>query len=168
MRYKKQKHITRIESGATNTWWVRFHNGSHTPTKSSMKTVLHKAFSDLRHGSKAKAYRAAIAWRDEQLEKGIEGYNYGMKTTKAQYFKSHPRNTTGVVGVSLVCRKGRLPAYIATWRHTTEKGKRPVASKSFSFEEGNEKEKKKAFKLAKRHRLEMQKIHYTGARKPMT
>lgn len=162
MRYKKQKHITRMDHTNATGWWVRFLVGSSK--KSVQKHASQKLFSDFSYTSKKKAYLAAIAWRDQQLENGIEGYNYGKKTTKAQYFESHPRNVTGVVGVSLSLRADRRPNYTATWRETSAAGTRVVRCKCFSFEEGDTDAMDKAFKQAARYRKKMLKVHYVGPR----
>lgn len=93
---KEYHHITRLDYGATHGWWVRIRRRGFTHSK---------LFSDGVWKGKKKALTAAIAWRDELLE----------KAPRKPQLKTESRNKgikTGVTGLSLLYtqgRKGQLP-----------------------------------------------------------
>ena len=105
-------NITRVESGSTIGWIVRFQR----------KGVKHgKFFSDARHDGPDPAFEAARAWRNERL--GEIGPTptpdaSRMHTPKARRKNRRAVTKTGVTGIGFVVREfasQRVPYVTAYW-----------------------------------------------------
>jgi hypothetical protein len=123
---KREKNITRFDYGRTHAWWVRFQRST------GGTRVVSKMFSDAVHGGKAKALRAAIAWRDR---------------TAATIQPARRRRTKAGVGyvkrAELARRVGTWPVYIAWIRMPDGR----AASTSFSVARWGEREAKRRCQL---------------------
>jgi hypothetical protein len=126
---KREKNITRFDYGKTHGWWVRFQRS----TEAGTKRVVSKMFSDAVHGGKAKARRAAIAWRDRtaatiapsrRSQRGRTGYGY-------------------VKRVELARRVGVWPVYLAWLRLPDGR----VASTTYSIQKWGVREAKRLSEL---------------------
>lgn len=154
------RFITRYEhkSGKNGFWHVKFHAGSaRTGTKA---IVAQLTFADLQLGGKAKALKAAKAWRDEMA---IKLGKTDQRHSQEEKYRSRARNSTGVVGVYEIytVSKGRhRHYYYVEWRETGRDGKRCKKAKLFPIETTN---KEKQFRAAVRWRKKMEKLHYKGA-----
>lgn len=157
------KYITLVTQNAP-FYWVRFCEGTNKRSKGvSQKVKHHKTFPFLRHGGWENALNAAKAYRDEIVAK--EGLSMGYErdcVNRSKFYKTHKRNTTGVVGVSRVDRKDRNSCYAVQWYQTEPDGLRKKHCKSFGFNPENFDEAQSAFRNAVRLRKQMEKTHYTG------
>lgn len=140
-----EKGISRIDSGSTHGWFVRGYRNGKTYSR---------LFSDLKCGSKEKAYQEALDFRDKLYEK-LEDIPRAPRSRRIVLHDA--RNSTGVLGV---CRTAkRSPngtvneCYSVSWR--PEPGKQKCTS--FSIRKYGE---KKAFQLAVAHRKKMLKEIY--------
>jgi hypothetical protein len=139
-RDKRNKGISRIDSGSTHGWFVRGYKNGKTYSK---------LFSDLKCGGKRKAQRNARQHRDELSEK-LALIPTKPRGRRIVYRDS--RNTTGVLGVCRTAKRsatGRVnECYSVSWR--PEPGVQKCTS--FSIKKYGE---KKAFQLAVAHRRKM-------------
>jgi hypothetical protein len=117
----KHKNVSRIDQAEKNHhgWYVRV---------SSQGRVTSKFFSDRSAGSRAKALKAAVAYRDELIAE------LGRPATGRMGSPKGRRNTSGIVGVARRSAKrpdGRPGAsyWVATW--CPKPGK--IARKQFSI-----------------------------------
>jgi hypothetical protein len=126
---KREKNITRFDYGKTHGWWVRFQRS----TEAGTKRVVSKMFSDAVHGGKAKARRAAIAWRDKtaatispsrRTQRGRTAYGY-------------------VKRVELARRVGVWPVYLAWLRLPDGR----AASTTYSIQKWGAREAKRLSEL---------------------
>ncbi len=139
---RKNKGISRIDSGSTHGWFVRGYKNGKTYSK---------LFSDLKCGGKRKALALAKDHRDD-LHKRLDKIAAKPRGRRIVYRDS--RNTTGVLGV---CRTAKRSAngnvnecYSVSWR--PEPGLQKCTS--FSINKYGE---KKAYQLAVNHRKKMMK-----------
>lgn len=105
---KKEKGISRIDSATTRGWLVRgYKNGKR----------YSKLFSDKKLGDTEKALDAAKVYRDQLVEK-LESIPSKPRAKKIVLRDS--RNSTGVIGVSRLSKKGKngnvIEFYSVTWR----------------------------------------------------
>lgn len=130
---KKDKGISRIDSGSTHGWFVRGYRNGKTYSK---------LFSDLKCGGKRKAQQMAREYRD-QLHEDLSKIPPKPRSRRIVFRDS--RNTTGVLGVCRTAKKGPNgkvnECYSVSWR--PEPGVQKCTS--FSIRKYGE---KKAFKLA--------------------
>ncbi|MGC9451002.1 MAG: AP2 domain-containing protein [Oceanipulchritudo sp.] len=145
MAKKKEKGISRIDSGSTHGWFVRGYRNGKTWSR---------LFSDMKCGGRRKALEAARGFRDELHQK--LGEMPGRPRARRVVTRD-ARNTTGVLGVCRTAKKGpngRVnEVYSVSWRPA------PGVQKctSFSIRKYGE---KRAFQLAVAHRKRMLKeIH---------
>lgn len=130
---KKDKGISRIDSGSTHGWFVRGYRNGKT---------FSRLFSDLKCGGKRKALGLAREYRD-QLHADLAKIPQKPRARRIVYRDS--RNTTGVLGVCRTAKKGPNgkvnECYSVSWRPS------PGVQKctSFSIRKYGE---EKAFKLA--------------------
>lgn len=99
LRLKANRNITRIDTGATHGYQLRFQRRGK---------VVDKFYSDSIHGGKNKALAAAKKHRD-QLEKDNPRYS-----RKEMAQKVSSKNTSGVVGVRLAEEK----SVVGEWEYT--------------------------------------------------
>lgn len=139
-RSKKNKGISRIDSGSTHGWFVRGYKNGKTYSK---------LFSDRKCGGKRKALQAATDYRDELFE---ELESIPKKPRRRRVVFRDSRNKTGVLGVTRTTRVGpngtKNESFSVSWR--PEPGKQKCTS--FSIRKYGE---KKAFKMAVAHRRKM-------------
>jgi len=139
-RDKRNKGISRIDSGSTHGWFVRGYKNGKTYSK---------LFSDLKCGGKRKAQQGARQYRDELYEKLAQIPN---KPRGRRIVYRDSRNTTGVLGVCRTAKRsanGRVnECYSVSWR--PEPGVQKCTS--FSIKKYGE---KKGFQLAVAHRRKM-------------
>ncbi|MFW5883065.1 MAG: AP2 domain-containing protein [Verrucomicrobiota bacterium] len=142
---KKNKGISRIDSGSTHGWFVRGYRNGKTYSK---------LFSDRKCGGKRKALDMAREYRDQLLE---ELSKIPSKPRGRRLVYRDARNTTGVLGV---CRTSKKSAngtvndcYSVSWR--PEPGVQKCTS--FSIRKYGE---EKAFQMAVAHRRKMMKEIY--------
>ena len=125
---KREKNITRFDYGKTHGWWVRFQRS----TEAGTKRVVSKMFSDAVHGGKAKALRAAIAWRNQTA------------ATIRPARRTRIRTGSGYVKRVLIARRvGIAPVYMAWIRLPNGR----AASTSFSIEKWGAQEAKRRCQL---------------------
>lgn len=148
MKAKKEKGISRIDSGSTHGWFVRGYRNGRT---------FSRLFSDQKSGSKEEAYKLALEFRDKLYEKIGE---IPKKPRSRRVVMRDARNSTGVLGVCRTTKKspnGNLnECYSVSWR--PEPGKQKCTS--FSIRKYGD---KKAFQLAVAHRKKMLKEIYGPA-----
>lgn len=137
---KKNKGISRIDSGSTHGWFVRGYRNGKTYSK---------LFSDKKWGGKRKAQEAAKEYRNDLLN---DLQDIPSKPRGRRIVFRDSRNTTGVLGV---CRTSKKSAngtvnecYSVSWR--PEPGIQKCTS--FSIKKYGE---KKAFNMAVAHRKKM-------------
>jgi hypothetical protein len=132
---KREKNITRFDYGKTHGWWVRFQRS----TEAGTKRVLSKMFSDAVHGGKAKALRAAIAWRDRT-----------SASIRPARRRRMPPSYGYVRRTELARRAGTSPVYLAWIRMPNGR----AASTSFSIAKWGVREAKRrcALYLARKRR----------------
>lgn len=141
-KLKKEKGISRIDSATTKGWLVRgYKNGKR----------YSKLFSDKKLGDTEKALDAAKIFRDQLIEKLN---SIPSKPRAKKIVLRDSRNSTGVIGVSRLSKKGKngntIEFYSVTWRPS------PCQQKCTSFsirKYGQE----LAFKKAVSYRYEMLK-----------
>jgi len=137
---KKEKGISRIDSGSTHGWFVRGYKNGKTYSK---------LFSDKRWGGKNKALEAARNYRDE-LFKDLDSIPQKPRGRRIVYRDS--RNSTGVLGVCRTSKKSSSgtvnECFSVSWR--PEPGVQKCTS--FSIRKYGE---RKAFQLAVAHRRKM-------------
>jgi hypothetical protein len=140
MKSKKEKGISRIDSGSTHGWFVRGYRNGKT---------FSRLFSDLKHGGteaallEARAFRASLY---ENLQK------IPVQPRARRVVTRDSRNTTGVIGVCRTTKTGpngsKHECFSVSWR--PERGVQKCTS--FSIRKYGE---KKAFQLAVAHRKQM-------------
>ena len=145
---KKEKGISRIDSGSTHGWFVRGYRNGKTWSR---------LFSDLKCGGKEAALKEARAFRDDLRQK-LE--KIPAQPRARRIVTRDVRNTTGVLGVCRTAKKSPNGSvnecYSVSWRPS------PGVQKctSFSIRKYGE---KKAFQLAVAHRRRMlREIHGPG------
>ena len=145
MAARKEKGISRIDSGSTHGWFVRGYRNGRTYSR---------LFSDVKCGGRRKALEAARAFRDE-LHSKLDAIPSGPRARRI--VTRDARNSTGVLGVCRTSKKapnGTVnEVYSVSWRPS------PGVQKctSFSIRKYGE---KKAFQMAVAHRKRMLKqIH---------
>ena len=116
-------HVSRIDQPEKNNhgWYVRIRRDGATTSK---------FFRDTKFGTRAKALRAAIAFRDDLLE------NLSRPLSRRKAMPTTGRNTSGIVGVArrtMRRRDGRVGGsyWVATW----SPGNGKTARKLFSIAE---------------------------------
>lgn len=140
MKHKKEKGISRIDSGSTHGWFVRGYRNGKT---------FSRLFSDLKHGGteaaldEARTFRASLY---EDLEK------IPAQPRARRVVTRDSRNTTGVIGVCRTTKTGpngtKHACFSVSWR--PERGVQKCTS--FSIRKYGE---EKAFQLAVAHRKKM-------------
>lgn len=147
MRSAKMKGISRIDSGATHGWFVRAYRDGRTYSK---------FYSDLKNGSKAKAFKLASAYRDELRDR------LGPPSPKPRIMRVNSSNQSGVIGVSLTKRESisgkKTLFYTVSWRPEPN----IAQNKSFSVAKWGD---KKAFQLAVKFRKDREKEINAKAKK---
>ncbi len=142
---KKDKGISRIDSGSTHGWFVRGYRNGKTYSR---------LFSDLKCGGKRKALRQAREYRD-QLHDDLAKIPQKPRARRIVFRDS--RNTTGVLGVCRTAKKGANgllnECYSVSWR--PEPGVQKCTS--YSIRKYGEKQ---AFRLAVAHRKRVLKEIY--------
>lgn len=137
---KKDKGISRIDSGSTHGWFVRGYRNGKTYSR---------LFSDLKCGGKRKAQQQAREFRDS-LHEDLAKIPQKPRARRVVFRDS--RNTTGVLGVCRTAKKGPNgtlnECYSVSWR--PEPGVQKCTS--YSIKKYGE---KKAFRLAVTHRKRM-------------
>jgi len=139
MAKKKDKGISRIDSGSTHGWFVRGYRNGKT---------FSKLFSDRKCGSQEKALEAASSYRQD-LHENLE--NMPKEPRAQRVVTQDSRNTTGVLGVCRTTKTGpngtKNDCYSVSWRPS------PGVQKctSFSIRKYGE---EKAFELAVQFRRE--------------
>ena len=119
---KMHKGISRIDSKNTHGWYVRIYaNGG---------VFVSKLFSDRLHGSKQKALKDAVAFRDHnQMVADIKKKELRGKNKRPFYRIPPKNNTSGIVGVNEIISRSngkKVHYFQATW---SENGK--ARSKKF-------------------------------------
>lgn len=110
-RPAEMKNISRVDSGATHGWSVRFQRRGRATAR---------FFTDARHGGPDEALAAAQAWRDEQRERlGPARQDPSrMHTRKARQRNREAVSRTGVTGIGFVAREftaQTVPYVTAYW-----------------------------------------------------
>ncbi len=152
---KKLKGISRIDSKSTHGWYVRIYADGGVFTS--------KLFSDRQYGSKEKALKSAIAWRDHnQMVADIYKKEHPMPKRRPPFYQKKPKNNlSGTVGVHAVHAKAGAQEIIyvqATWSEDGKpRSKKFYVNKKRSLEE--------AFKLAKELRKQKEKELYENWKK---
>lgn len=142
---KKEKGISRIDSGSTHGWFVRGYRNGKT---------FSRLFSDRKCGSTEQALEQARAFRDELFG---ELAVIPKRPRNRRIVTRDSRNTTGVLGVCRTAKRspnGTInECYSVSWRPA------PGVQKctSFSIRKYGE---KKAFQLAVEHRKRMMEKVY--------
>lgn len=142
---KKEKGISRIDSGSTHGWFVRAYKNGKTYSK---------LFSDKKSGGRAKALEAAIEYRGALLRRLKE---IPQKPRARRLVYRDTRNSTGVLGVSRTKKRNKngtiTDCYSVSWRP------QPGVQKctSFSIRKYGE---KKAFEMAVAYRRQRLKEIY--------
>jgi len=158
------KYITRIDQAPSNhLWWVRFYYGTNKKGVSKQKFRAQKGFFDSHYDYDYKrSLQAAKEWRDEQIRLNPKwGERVDFKCKRLKNVTS--ASSTGVIGVQISNRTDRSKAWLACWRETID-GVRKPRTRSFSYYEDDQIEKKAQFERACMYRLKMEKEHYTGSR----
>ncbi len=145
---RRNKGISRIDSGSTHGWFVRGYKNGKTHAK---------LFSDRKYGGKRKAQNLARQYRDELHERLAQ---IPTKPRGRRIVYRDSRNTTGVLGVCRTAKRstnGKVnECYSVSWRPTEGVQK----ATSFSIRKYGE---KRAFQLAVAHRRKMlRQIHGPG------
>ena len=139
---KKEKGISRIDSGSTHGWFVRGYRNGKT---------FSRLFSDLKCGGKQEALLEARSFR-ENLRKELE--EIPAKPRARRIVTKDARNTTGVLGVCRTTKKSPMgvlhECFSVSWRPSRGVQK----CTSFSIRKYGEKE---AFRLAVAHREQKMK-----------
>jgi hypothetical protein len=142
---KKEKGISRIDTGSTHGWFVRGYRNGKTYSR---------LFSDQKYGGRTEARQEALAFRDKLYEKLEE---IPAMPRARRVVMRDARNSTGVLGVCRTAKRspnGNLnECYSVSWR--PEPGKQKCTS--FSIRKYGE---KKAFQMAVAHRKKMLKEIY--------
>jgi hypothetical protein len=142
---KKEKGISRIDTGSTHGWFVRGYRNGKTYSR---------LFSDQKYGGREEARQEALAFRDKLYEKLEE---IPAMPRARRVVMRDARNSTGVLGVCRTAKRspnGNLnECYSVSWR--PEPGKQKCTS--FSIRKYGE---KKAFQMAVAHRKKMLKEIY--------
>lgn len=144
-KLKKEKGVSRIDSGSTHGWFVRGYKNGKTYSR---------LFSDQKCGGEREALEEARAFRDRLYEK-LEEIPKAPRARRV--VMRDARNSTGVLGVCRTSKKGpngsANDCYSVSWRPS------PGVQKctSFSIRKYGE---KKAFQLAVAHRKKMLKEIY--------
>lgn len=163
----KHRYISRQERRGASGWKVGFSAGK-CPAKK-------KEFPDVHHGGKAAALAAALKWRDwwsprlgkSLVTKSSPPKKAATKRTKLPRQLPHDvqiNNTTGVVGVNVICLERRVNpepyyAYVANWCQDVD-GERKIRNKTFQFDVKDEHSRKTVLTKAKKHRKAMVEKHY--------
>ena len=140
MATKKEKGISRIDSGSTHGWFVRGYRNGKTWSR---------LFSDMKCGGRRKALEAALSFRDELHGKLDQ---IPTQPRARRIVTRDARNASGVLGVCRTAKKspnGTVnEVFSVSWRPA------PGIQKctSFSIRKYGE---KKAFQLAVAHRKRM-------------
>ena len=147
-RNRRNKGISRMDSGSTHGWFVRGYKNGKT---------YHKLFSDRKSGGKSKAQNLARQYREELYERLAQ---IPSKPRGRRIVYRDSRNSTGVLGVFRTFKRGSngkvLERYSVNW--WPEPGVQKTTS--FSIRKYGE---KKAFQLAVAHRRKMlRQIHGPG------
>ena len=145
---KKEKGISRIDSGSTHGWFVRAYKNGKTYSK---------LFSDRKSGGKSQALETARAYRKTLIRK-LEEIPQKPRARRLVYRDT--RNSTGVLGVSRTKKRNKngtvTDCYSVSWRP------QPGIQKctSFSIRKYGE---QKAFALAVAYRRQrLQEIYGPG------
>ncbi len=147
-RNRRNKGISRIDTGSAHGWFVRGYRNGKT---------YRKLFSDRKYGGKRKAQNLARQYRDELHERLAQIPNR-PRGRRIVYRDS--RNSTGVLGVCRTAKRssnGKVnECYSVSWRPAEGLQK----ATSFSIRKYGE---KRAFQLAVAHRRKMlRQIHGPG------
>ena len=145
---RRNKGISRVDSGSTHGWFVRGYKNGKTYAK---------LFSDRKYGGKRKAQNLARQYRDELYERLAQ---IPKKPRGRRIVYRDSRNSTGVLGVCRTAKrstKGTFnECYSVSWRPAEGVQK----ATSFSIRKYGE---KRAFQLAVAHRRKMlREIHGPG------
>ena len=142
---KKNKGISRIDSGSTHGWFVRGYRNGETYSK---------LFSDKKCGGKGKALESARSYRNK-LHKKLAAIPRKPRGRRIVYRDS--RNTTGVLGV---CRTAKSdPGGKVNERYSVSWRPEPGVQKCTSFSI-NKYGEKRAFQMAVSHRRKMMREIY--------
>ncbi|MDQ7041837.1 MAG: AP2 domain-containing protein [Rhodothermus sp.] len=122
---KKARNIFRIDVQATHGWQVRIQRQNQSYTQ---------FFSDKKYGSPAKAFEAALAYRDRLLQELPPPINptARLRTPEVRRKAAEAINRSGVIGIGFsvkVTRQGiRRPYVQGYW--TDAQGRRRATSRS--------------------------------------
>ena len=146
---KKEKGISRIDSGSTHGWFVRGYRNGKT---------FSRLFSDLKHGGRDQALEEARAFKADLISRLQK---IPSKPRARRIVKHDSRNRSGYLGVCRTAKKspgGKIhECYSVSWRPS------PGVQKCTSFSIGKYGEEK-AFQLAVEHRQRMlREIHGASA-----
>lgn len=105
------KNISRVDSGATHGWLVRFQREGR---------LTSKLFSDAKHGGREAALARAEAWRDEQRERlgPVRQDASRLLSPEARRRNRQVLTRTGVTGIGFQVRPyggGGVPYVTAYW-----------------------------------------------------
>jgi len=142
---KKNKGISRIDSGSTHGWFVRGYRNGETYSK---------LFSDKKCGGKGKALESARSYRNG-LHKKLAAIPRKPRGRRIVYKDS--RNTTGVLGVCRTAKSG--PDGKVNERYSVSWRPEPGVQKCTSFSI-NKYGEKRAFQMAVLHRRKMMREIY--------
>jgi len=118
----KERGISRIDSSNTHGWFVRVYRD---------EAIYSKLFSDGRHGGKAEAQVAAVAYRNE-LEALLDSNdNRPRRNNRLPVALRNKRNKTGVIGVCY--RERRLPSGRISKCYSVSWAPEPNVQKCTSF-----------------------------------
>jgi len=87
----KHKYISRIDSGNNHCWYFRF------AQRENWSNISNKTFTDRLHGSKSKALKAAIKYRNEYLKQCGKLDRLDKNTNPIRH--RHALNKSGIIGV---------------------------------------------------------------------
>lgn len=106
------KYIVRIDSGSTHCWQFRY--ADTTEWDSDLQS---QSFTDRRYGSKDKAYKAAVNYRNEYLKQLGKLHLLGKKQAKltGRYNGNKRQNTSGIIGVRFTDYINRNGHSIVSW-----------------------------------------------------
>lgn len=113
---KLKSEPVRIDSPSTHGWQVRFYYQEDDKVK-----YHSKLFSDGVYGSKAKAYKAAIAYRDKVYPRYANAYR---DRSLEPYRRADRRNNSGVPGIMFYAYTGKRGARMHVRGHIQDKDNR--------------------------------------------
>lgn len=155
-------YITHVTStNGRSYFWVRFLKGSNEKQHhAAQKAFYYEAGID-----KVRKRLAAREWRDRmavKLGRSLDGSARSRPSTRKYKVRKDCRNSTGVVGISENTKEvlnGTYYYFQVCWMEDFDGG-RSHRQKTMSYKPDIEGDRDRVFKIAKRLRRKMVKLHY--------